>query len=853
MLKFKKLIASVLTSIMTLSMAMASFAAVPSDVANTKFEEAAEVLGVLNVMVGDAEGTFRPDDTIIRSEATKVGVAISGLTDVANVSSAVSKFPDVPKGHWATGFINVATDQKLVVGDTEGTFRPDADITYQEAVTILVRALGYEAKAQAKGGYPTGYLVTASDIGLTKGVTGTQNGAISRGNVAQLAYNALTINLMEQTGFGSNINYEVVDKTLLEEKLGVEKVTGQVMAVGNASLDGKSNLSKNNILIGEEIFDTGSADVRNVLGFTVDAYVKEGTHSNRELLLARPTAGKNESIVINAENIDKITNEEGKKEISYWKNPEKDNKTTTATINADANIIYNGKSGSAEDFKLIESGNITLLDTEGKGSYDVVFVNETVNYVVEEVVTTSNKIVDKYGQKTLVADPEDDNLTFVIVKGTERIELSDLKEWDVLTVTISKDGELVYAEVSNEKVTGKITEKSGDTFYIDGKGYEVAKLLDEGTFYLDIEGKIAAVDSETAASNNYGYLVNATVTTGMDKVLQAKIFTKTGETTVVSSGDKITVNGAKGKTPAEALDILNGESDQVKAQLVTFEVNSKGVLTEINTATETSEINENKFTMNMAENGVTYKASSGKLVGKDMSVNITKDTVVFDIPEGKTDTSDFAVRNSEFFTDGDSYDVMVFDVAEDRSAKAVIVTSSTGMADEEAHLAIVDKIALGRDDDENDIEILYAYQNGEKIQLNTTEAGILVKGDKPLQQGDIIQFETNINGDIESINLVFDISKKDTEAEVEVSEKMSTFYGKVLKKFAGSFNMQINDGGVLNFAIGDAKIYTIDTTLNRNQISVGDAGDIQKYDDLNPERVFVRVYDDVVREIVIIK
>lgn len=167
--KFKKFIASVLTSIMTFSMAATvAMASIPSDVANTKFEEAAEVLGVLEVMVGDTEGTFRPDATIIRSEVAKVAVALSGLTEVANVTSAQSKYPDVPKGHWATGFINVATDQKMVIGDTEGTFRPDADITYQEAVTILVRALGYEPQAQAKGGYPTGYLVTASDIGLTK-------------------------------------------------------------------------------------------------------------------------------------------------------------------------------------------------------------------------------------------------------------------------------------------------------------------------------------------------------------------------------------------------------------------------------------------------------------------------------------------------------------------------------------------------------------------------------------------------------------------------------------------------------------------------------------------------------------
>lgn len=857
MFKCKKLIASVLTSIMTFSMTAAiSLAAIPSDVANTKYEEAAEVLGVLNVMVGDDTGAFRPDDAIIRSEVAKVGVAISGLTEVANVTSGITRYPDVADGHWATGFINVATEQKMVVGDTTGTFRPDDKITYAEAVTILVRALGYEPQAQAKGGYPTGYLVTASDIGLTKGVTGTHNKAITRGDVARLAYNALTIKMMEQTGFGNDINYEVVDKTLLKDKLNVEKITDQVMAVGSASLDNASNLKKNQILIGEEVYETGSADVRQVLGFTVDAYINE----DGELLLARPASGKNTSVTVPAENIAEITNTESKKELQYWVDLENDKKPTKEAIDKDATILYNGKAGNTEDFKVIESGSITLLDTDTNGSHDVVFVNETVNYVVEEIVETSHKIVDKYGQKTLIADPEDDSLTFVLVKGTERIELSDLKEWDVITTTQSRDGDLVYAEVCNESVTGKITRKSKDTFYINGKGYKVAKnypnavnLEDEGTFYLDVEGKIAAVDSETAVSTNYAYLVDGKVSTGMDEYLEIKVFDKNGKTAIYKSDSKIKVNGTSGLTPEEALTAIKGEAEKVGGQLITFELNSDDEVKEITTATSTSSIDEGKFTMNMQENDVTYNSTSGKLMGSAMSVTVDKNTVVFDIPAGKTDSSDFAIRNSDFFVDGDKYDVLVFDVTEDRRAGAVIVTNSTGIANEESAIAIVDEITQGRNDDGEDVEYLYAYQDGKKIELSTTETGILVKGDKALEKGDVIQIKTNAAGEIEGITLLFDISTKDTEAEVKVSDKTTTYYGKVVKKFSSSFNMQVEDGKVHNFNIGDADVYEVDTAKSRNQITVADAGDIQKYDDLDPSRVFVRVYDNVVQEIIIIK
>ena len=57
----------------------------------------------------------------------------------------------------------------------------------------------------------------------------------------------------------------------------------------------------------------------------------------------------------------------------------------------------------------------------------------------------------------------------------------------------------------------------------------------------------------------------------------------------------------------------------------------------------------------------------------------------------------------------------------------------------------------------------------------------------------------------------------------------------------------------MNFAIGDADIYYVNTKTNNKNVTIGDSGDIQKYDELDPERVFVRVYKDEVKEIVVIK
>ncbi len=866
MFKFKRLISSIVAfSMTTVMLATTAFAAIPSDVKDTKYEEAAQVLGALGIMIGDEQGNFRPDDAIIRSEVTKVGVTLMGLADVADSAASKTKYPDVAHDHWATGFINVATDQKLVQGDDVGTFRPNAQIKYSEAIAILIRALGYEPQAMAKGGYPSGYMVTANNIGLTKGVAGSAEQLISRGTVAQLAFNALTINLMEQTGFGSNVNYEVVDKTLLKDRLDVTLVEGTVNAVGTSSITGSASLDKDEIQIGEEIYKVGSADVRTILGFTVEAYVYEDAKTRKDtLLLAVPVEGANTVVSVTSDNIDSITNTDTDKVLNYWKNQETDKKTTKANIATDAKVMYNGKAGTFADFKMIDSGNIVLLDSDNNGMHDIVFVNETKNYVVDEVVETTYKIVDKYGQKTLVLDPDDDALSFHLTSSNQEVELADLEEWDVITLTISKDGSLIYGDVNKTSVTGTVTETDDEKVFINGEGYKVAanypgtvKLLDEGTFYLDSEGKIAAVDSTTTISSNYAYLANIGLSTGLDKVLDFKLFTKSGETLLISSGSKLKVNDQSNLTPEQALTAIKGDRETANGQLITFEKNSDGKITKVNTYEKTSSIDEDKFILNMQESGVVYNSASSKLVGKTMSVNVTSDTVIFDIPATAKDTDDYTIRQKSFFVNEHEYDVLVFNVTEDYNAQAIIVTNSTGQANEESSIAVVDKITTIKNENGDNVEKLYAFQDGKEVSFVTDDTGVLVKdGDKgqvALAKGDIIQFKTNASGEIDSITLLYDISKKDVEHSAEHSENMKTVYGKVTKKFTSSFNLQVNDGAVENYAFGDAVVYVVDTTKSTKQITVGDFGDIQKYDESAPERVFVRIYKDVVQEIVVVK
>lgn len=874
MKKAKRLSSFLLSAAMVLSMGMTSLAALPSDVVNSPHEEAIETLGALNIMVGDKEsGMFRPDDTIRRSEFAKVAVLAMGLEDAANASNQPTKFPDVVADHWANGYINVANQQGMVIGDDEGNFRPDDTISYAEAMTVLVRAIGHEPVAETKGGFPTGYIVVGSQNGIAKNATAAADDAVKRGMVAQMTFNSLDVKMMEQTGYGNDAQYEVVDKTLLSDRLDVTKGYGQITATSSTAIGGNSSLNDDEVKIGDEVFmlaETSYAEAaNNLLGFNVVYYVREEANGDKTLLLARAESGKNKSVEVTAENIEEITGGEDDNgyTLAYWIDKETDKKPTEVDIAKDAKFIFNGKAEAIESIDAMkpEAGHIRLLDSDRDDNYDIVFITSYENYVVEEVNVNSNRITDKYGNPSLLLDPKDKNLKFNIYRAGVKIDISDLNEWDVLSVAKSKDGKLITIEAVTNSVEGKISEISGEKYYINGEEYKKAanltedlKLDDEGTFYLDVEGKIAAVDTHSARSSNYAYLANATLKTGIDNNLEVKLFTKEGESKVVQSGDKLKVNGKNNQTPEQAIDAFKVDGD-VKAQLITYEVNSKGELTQLNSAKATNgKVDKDNFSMNV-EGSMQYKSASKKLVGENgANVNVNDKTIVFNVPAGKTSTDDYSIETISLFENDNSYDVQVFDMGEDLTAKVVLVTSSTGTANAETSIAVVDKVTTVNNEDGIVVDKLYAYQDGKEVSFLASEEGVLVKAEttrdaKKLARGDVIQIKLNAKGEIDNFRLLFDSDNMEEEFRSTPAEDLEVVYGRVEKKFAGSINVAVNDEAVQNYNISGVTVYQFDSKKNDKAITVAEPGDIAKYDEADPSRVLIRIYKDEVKEIVIVK
>ena len=106
---------------------------------------------------------------------------------------------------------------------------------------------------------------------------------------------------MEQVTYGTDIKYEVVDKTLLYDKLNVEKGYGQITGTGETTLTGGNTTSEDRIQIDNKIFLEGESQARSLLGYNVLYYARiDKTTDEKTLIDVRPQSNKNKSVAVPA-------------------------------------------------------------------------------------------------------------------------------------------------------------------------------------------------------------------------------------------------------------------------------------------------------------------------------------------------------------------------------------------------------------------------------------------------------------------------------------------------------------------------------------------------------------------------
>ncbi len=203
MKNFKRILALVL-AVMMIAACMVTVNAADADKV-TFNDEAVNRLASLSIMKGDGAGNLLTGDNITREQmAIFVARAITGEVDSKYFASIdnTTPFKDIDnRPAEAIGAISFAYTNGYIKGRDDTTFDPKGNITYREALTLIVRALGFQDLT-----YPKGFIAKAEALGLTAMVGGVEyTDVANRGVVATAMYNAL---VAENSAFAKNFGLE---------------------------------------------------------------------------------------------------------------------------------------------------------------------------------------------------------------------------------------------------------------------------------------------------------------------------------------------------------------------------------------------------------------------------------------------------------------------------------------------------------------------------------------------------------------------------------------------------------------------------------------------------------------------
>ncbi|MBE7027626.1 MAG: S-layer homology domain-containing protein, partial [Ruminococcaceae bacterium] len=567
-------------------------------------------------------GNFNPDAEIKRSEFAAVVCRALGQESAA--TSTVSKFPDVASNHWAVGYIGWAAGKEIVNGYEDGTFKPDNAVTYQEAVKMIMCALGFGpiAESDSYGGYPYGYLSLASTYGVTDGLSANPTAAAPRSLVAMLVENALDAPLVGKgyTAYGESYiiydgkkaaDYEV--RTILSQYLDVIKVKAEVVANykskpalldkdGRQSVELKLNKAYNStdketyadyicdtegdLLADLEVF-VGETDANDYLASVVDAYLFINADEEVEL---KAIIGNTKSTRTLKVEKDIETAEATAEEVTfeYWEDIENDTDAEEVEISADALVYVNGEEiGKISASSAARDAFNAIVDAEGyvefvgpkTGEFTNVFITKYEYAMVEEVDLEEKMISLTDGNGWIELDKE--NFVYNIYKDDEAIELEDVKEDDVLTIIWpggNEDGaKYVDIYVSDATVSGKVTGVKSGVYYIDRVEYTpvsgtTLKVGDEGIFFLTADGRVYSSKATSTLSDNYAFILKAYANDDAE-VYSLRLFKKDGSVATYNLAESVKVTRiADDEIDTETLKTADAQSlliDEIKGWIET--------------------------------------------------------------------------------------------------------------------------------------------------------------------------------------------------------------------------------------------------------------------------------------------
>ena len=769
----------------------------------------------LGILRADETGDLRLDSPMTRAEFAAVVVRVLDMELVADSVKEERIYTDVPADAWFTPYVNLLYHFNIMHGDGKGMFNPDAQITQNEVVKVLLCCVGYGNIAYEQGGYPDGYVMMASTLGLYKNVNASaSNGAMLRRDIAQMVYNTLDVKVMTCSfSVNGKMAYEVSeDETLRRHMSDTINGKGTVTANYSSYLNSPvSELKWDEVVIDDQIYKVGSTNAAEFLGRKVEYYAKWDEDLEETTLVSIRTDKSVVEVSVEAEDVLELTQDK----LIY----EEEGRRVTENIAKDAAILKNGYLLlDATETLTLNDGYLVAIDNDG-GGFDVVFIYDYVNGKVELVVDNAiyfEEVIEG-NVKFLELDPQDTDVKFTIKNAAgEEMKTEEIQPDDIVSVFRSRDGSVLDLVVNRQTAQGAVEEVEENYVTIGGETYRYDSAItfkpgDEMLVYIDYRGKIAYSERKTMGQASYGYVIEYSsenfnsyvkmilpgdfkeeMVSNMDEENPIETAVLRGKNTgvqVYELASNVSVfdqDGNKLGMGAADLGVFFGSAHSgtlVNNRVVKFKLDSQN---RIKTLELPQRIYDPVIGTDARKTYNSYEKVFAKSGNTPFGAN--ENTKVLCIP----DKEGIRVEDDYYVTvdleNGSTYTVSGFDMDEKSEiANLIVITttmdsSTSGVIDDKSPFGVIDKVTVvQRSSDSDPVYEVYLYAEGTRQKRQVADIDEVKQSARQLKRGDVIYFNDDADGNINKIELLESLKDMDNVYSEGSSSNEQRLFGRVIK------------------------------------------------------------------------
>ncbi len=814
----KKILTLILSVILLLGcFTGVSASSVTADITDT--EEALALLSYMNMIdpAADVSGNItRAEFASLVAKVIKAAPT-SGKQYYVDVEATFHAF-DAVSALTELGYLSVNADMK---------FRPNDNIMLSEAAKILVSMLGYGEVANAKGGFPAGYLEVAKRLDITEGISAQY---ITKEQAYVMLMRAMNVPMYTVNGVSDGSVYYEVDNasTILSVYHDIYYIEDTVNAAGPVSLVDSANISEGEVLIGNKTLrtDSISQDMYEYLGMTIIGYYTEADSKKASLVVALPLGEENSVITVSKEDVTTIEDKGGYYSFEYY--DEKD-RAKTVKVPRGAVVVKNGTSVTKDLFSemSITKGSYKFLDHDNDNKIDVLFVNEYYNLIVGLIDNAEGMVYIKtegnleyyrgqVGSRRVIYDKFDQNLSLDVTEDFDKIikfknadgslcTIEDIALNEVLSIYKSSDGNYIEIVKGSAAVSGTVEtvsypDSNTVTFSIGETKYDmdasVLKLVPEkleigfsGTFYLDAFGRIGYYTVDADADVIYGYLTKVGGdNNGFDRTVYMEIFSQNNVLDTYTLHEKAVVDGSNIKGELDnAYELLSPHAKQ----MIRFKANADKKVTFVDTLSgDDSKEGKKHIRETTPFAKYTFSGATGSF-SQTMVTQVSTPVLVVPtdatIDSGNYDEHSFAIYKRSNMRADTAYNVAVYRADPDAAFEDIILNKRDSAFTNHVFVppVMVSEIRNVVNDEGNIVTSIIGYSSKKPAKYETVDDSVL-KGYN-INKGDLVWFEMNLEGKIISvIDVLVDCGDELTFNVQNSTSKEQKFYSKSLSVTGGT-------------------------------------------------------------------